>query len=233
MALHLVSKEERRLPIRQQVQIVKQLHHWQFWHGWMTTSFEFFFGFLKGKLASKPWTCLFSRLSLDLSRFGGWTIARVVYFPTCTTRITRTYCGVTNVANHASFHQFRRDVSKWRTSKKTWTKCKDKKFTSNQSFQSCCPHFALFFWGGMEGMEGVVFSGVISKKGLWRSSFHQVSSQPAGSDRTPWPRNDPRYHGLPHRLKKTPRLLVEVRSLDSRLKIYLDCFFFSRLSIWK
>ena len=33
MALHLVSKEERRLPIRQQVQIVKHLHHWQFWHG--------------------------------------------------------------------------------------------------------------------------------------------------------------------------------------------------------
>ena len=55
---------------------------------WMTTSFEFFFGFLKGKLASKPWTCLFSRLSLDLSRFGGWTIARVFYFPTGTTRIT-------------------------------------------------------------------------------------------------------------------------------------------------
>ena len=49
MALHLVSKEERRLPIRQQVQIVKQLHHWQFWHGVNDYFFWIFLRFPEGK----------------------------------------------------------------------------------------------------------------------------------------------------------------------------------------
>ena len=164
---------------------------------WMTTSFEFFFGFLKGKLPSKPWTCLFSKLSLDLSRFGGWTITRVtrVFFPNMNhPNILRG----NNVANHASFRQFCCDVSKWRTSKKKLgTKWKTK-ITSNQSFQSCCPHFAFFFCGGGgRGNGGGGFKGSFLI-GSWRSSFHQLKAAGCSDHaltskwpKIPWPSPSP------------------------------------------
>lgn len=196
---------------------------------WMTTSFEFFFGFLKGKLASKPWTCLFSRLSLDLSRFGGWTIARVFYFPTGTTRITRTYCGVTTLPIMLLFTSSVVMSQNEGHQKKPGDKMQ-KKITSNQSFQSCLSTFLqnkrkLFvFWGGDGGggMEGVVFSGVLFFLGCWRSSFHQVKRLQLASDHaltSKWPKIP---LPSPSPKKKTPRLLVEgFSSLDSRL-IYLS-----------